>query len=91
MAKSKSRGRWPIPSQIDLGSHLILVRIVGKKEMRDVTDHDDEQDLFLVADGAWDAEQDTIFIGKWLTKQKQRWTLLHELQHACLDYRDLYD
>jgi Zn-dependent peptidase ImmA (M78 family) len=41
--------------------------------------------------GLWDLDQDTIFIGKWLPKRTQRRVLLHELIHACIDYRDLYD
>lgn len=81
---------WPIPDEIDVGSHLIHVRLVTKRQMREELDDNDPLPFEEVR-GLWDPDQDTIFIGKWLPKKTQRRVLLHELIHACIDYRDLYD
>lgn len=84
---------WPIPAKIELGFHVIYVRLVTRAKMRqlmlDDDDGYDEQDG--IVEGFWDADNDVIAIGKWLPRRVQRWVLVHELVHACIDLRDRYD
>ena len=83
---------WPIPSKVELGFHVVHVKLLTKGQMRDEMDDDDPKaGADEVIEGFWDVENDMIAIGKWLPKRKQRWVLLHEMGHACLDLRDRYD
>jgi Zn-dependent peptidase ImmA (M78 family) len=89
------RGR-PIPKTIDLGFHLIHVRMVSKKEVRaeekeegsSATWDGYDRDIWELPGGWWEPEVDEICIGKWLTNAQKRYVLCHELVHAALDLRD---
>jgi Zn-dependent peptidase ImmA (M78 family) len=86
------RHPWPIPHKIDLGFHIINVELLGRRQMREAMDDDDPQEgRGEIIEGFWDIETDTIAIGKWLPRRVQRWVLVHELVHACIDLRDRYD
>jgi Zn-dependent peptidase ImmA (M78 family) len=39
-------------------------------------------------EGMWVDEDDTIYLGKWLSAKRKREVLFHELVHAVLDYRE---
>lgn len=80
---------WPIPNVINLGYHSVHVKFLSKKEMADEVDWDPTEGLELAV-GCWDSEAETIYIAKWIPKLKQRWVLLHEMGHACIDLRDYY-
>lgn len=83
---------WPIPSRIDLGFHLINVKLLSKRQMREeMDDGDPETEPGSIIEGFWDVDTDTIAVGKWLPRRVQRWVLVHELVHACIDLRDRYD
>lgn len=84
------RRTGPIPTQIDLGAFLLHVRLVTKKEMIEESEWEPDQGV-EIPQGLWDPEMETIYIAKWITRQEQRWALLHEIGHAVLDYRDYYD
>jgi Zn-dependent peptidase ImmA (M78 family) len=81
----------PIPTEIDFGCALVHVRLVSKKGMIEAVDDDIEVGDGEAINGLWDQDIDTIFIGKWLPRKVQRWTLFHEAGHAMLDLRDRYD
>jgi Zn-dependent peptidase ImmA (M78 family) len=86
----------PIPKTVDLGFHLIHIRLIGKREMRAelALEEGDEiwdgysRDLWELPGGWWENDVDEIAIGKWLTRRQQRYVLCHELVHAALDLRD---
>jgi Zn-dependent peptidase ImmA (M78 family) len=80
---------FPIPTQIDLGFTLLHIKQVTKKEMEREIDDWEAKDEFELPKGLWDPAEDTIYIGKWLKMKDKRWVLLHELQHAALDLRDM--
>jgi len=84
------RHRGPIPGRIDLGLHSINVRFVGKREMREESEHDEEEGTELPT-GLWCPEEEEILLARWTNRMRQRWDLLHEMGHACLDLRDYYD
>jgi Zn-dependent peptidase ImmA (M78 family) len=75
-----------LPSKIDLGLELVHVKLVTKKEMREECDLETEEDS--TPEGVWDYDQDTIFIGRWLSPKRKREVLFHELVHAMIDYRE---
>lgn len=77
----------PLPTILDFGCHVIHIHYVSKKRMAEETDWDPDDGLAL-ADGAWVAEDDAIYIGKWLPLKTQRITLFHEIVHAALDLRE---
>jgi len=83
--------RGPIPTEIDLGSALIHVKLVTKKQMIEALENEMELKEDEALQGLWDAEEDTIYIGKWLPIMVQRWILFHELVHACIDLRDRFE
>lgn len=88
MSRFKPTG--PIPSQIDLGAFLLHIKMVGKREMIEESEWE-PVDGVEIPHGLWDPEEETIYLGKWVSKQTQRWALLHEIGHAVLDFRDYYD
>ena len=85
-----NRKRWPLPKIVDLGYHSVHIELVTKKQMAEESEFDPDGDHEL-AMGLWDGDHEIIYIGKWLTKAQQRWVLLHEMGHACLDLRDYYN
>jgi len=88
MSRFKPTG--PIPSQIDLGAFLLHVKMVGKREMIEESEWEDD-DTEEIPQGLWCPNEETILIAKWVSKTEQRWALLHEMGHASLDFRDYYD
>ena len=73
------------PKHIDLGFVLIEVTLLGKKRMREEAECEDDEPT---PEGLWDTDSDTVYIGRWLSAKRKREVLMHELAHACLDWRD---
>jgi Zn-dependent peptidase ImmA (M78 family) len=73
------------PRQIDLFVTIVQVRLVDKKVMREEAECEDDDNT---PEGFWDGDNDTVYVGKWLRKKRRREVLMHELAHACLDWRD---
>jgi len=73
------------PKAIDLKFALIVVLVVGKKRMREEADCEAWE---ATPEGLWDTEEETVYVGKWLSAKRKREVLMHELAHACLDWRD---
>ena len=72
-----------IPARIVLpGNYVITVKMLPKSEM--VAQHDE-------ADGCWDVDTHTIYIGKQLRRGKQDYVFRHELIHAALDWALRHD
>lgn len=73
------------PKSIDLKFALIEVVLVSRARMREEGECEDDEST---PEGLWDTEEDTVFVGKWLPAKRRREVLMHELAHACLDWRD---
>jgi hypothetical protein len=73
-----------LPRKIDLGLAVISIRLVSQAEMRDASDADDPSES--PPDGFWDAESDSILIGRWIRSNKhKREIYFHEILHAIND------
>ena len=70
-----------LPRRVNLGrGYSVAVRLVSKADLAVILNEDEDASA-----GAWDADQNTIFIRRDLTA-KQRWeTYWHELVHAIHD------
>jgi hypothetical protein len=70
-----------LPRRVNLGrGYSVAVRLVSKADLAVILNEDEDASA-----GAWDADQNTIFIRRDLTV-KQRWeTYWHELVHAIHD------
>lgn len=75
-----------IPRKIDLGIYTVRVCLVNKTQMRELDD--DYEVGEPTAEGLWDVDTDSVYIGRWLTAQRKREVLFHELTHAMIDYRE---
>ena len=73
------------PTYIDLRFVRIKVELLNKKRMREECEAEDDE---ATPEGLWDTETETVFVGKWLNAKRRREVLMHELAHACLDWRD---
>jgi Zn-dependent peptidase ImmA (M78 family) len=71
-----------IPSVVDFGLAVIHIRQVTVAEMRDECDAEADE---ITPDGLWDAESDTIFLLRKLSRRRKREVLFHELVHAAVD------
>jgi Zn-dependent peptidase ImmA (M78 family) len=74
-----------IPSVIHLGLYDVRVVMLTKKAMRVEADCDEGD---ITPEGMWVDEDDTIYLGRWLSSKRKREVLFHELTHAVLDYRE---
>ena len=74
-----------MPKIIDCGLVRIQVKLVDKTTMREETDCDADDGT---PEGAWVDEDDTIYLGRWMSAKRKREVLFHELQHAMIDYRE---
>ena len=74
-----------IPRKIDLGIYTVRVVLVTKKVMREEGDAEDGDPT---PEGLWDYDTDSVYIGRWLSAQRKREVLFHELTHAMIDYRE---
>lgn len=74
-----------IPSFIDLRFVRIEVKLVTRSEMREEAEAEDDEST---PEGLWHGDTETVYIGKWLSSKRKREVLMHELAHACLDWRD---
>ncbi len=77
-----------LPKSINLFVTEVHVKLVNKEEMRDAADMDVNDEDLSTPEGLYDGDLETIFIGRWLRKKRRREVLMHELAHACLDWRD---
>jgi Zn-dependent peptidase ImmA (M78 family) len=73
------------PGRVDLGFALIHIRLVDKKTMREEAECEPDEST---PEGLWDTDADVVYVGKWLRNKRKREVLMHELAHACLDWRD---
>ena len=72
-----------LPRKIDLGLAVITVRLVNRAEMREASETEADEDP---PDGYWDAESDSILVGRWLkTNKHKREVFFHEILHAIHD------
>ena len=79
-----SKIRWP--RKIRVGNFVeINVRYVVRSVMRDEAEVEEDE---ATPEGLWDDDVDTIYVGRWLSDKRKREVLLHELGHACWDYRE---
>ena len=74
-----------IPRKIDRGIYTVKGVLVTKKVMREESDCEDGEST---PEGLWDCDTDSVYIGRWLTAQRKREVLFHELTHAMIDYRE---
>jgi Zn-dependent peptidase ImmA (M78 family) len=74
-----------LPTKIDLRFALIHVELVSRERMREEAECEDDEPT---PEGLWDVDTDTVFVGKWLRSKRKREVMMHELAHACLDWRD---
>lgn len=74
-----------LPKRLDLGLAYVHVKSVTKAQMREEAECDEED---VTPEGLWSDEDDTIYLGKWLSAKRKREVLFHELTHAVLDYRE---
>ena len=75
----------PLPKYVDFGFHKVRVEIIGIARMREETDCEPEE---ITPTGAWQTDDDTIYILKGMNRNEQRYTLMHEMIHASLDMMD---
>lgn len=73
------------PTKIDLFVQIIQVKLVDKKTMREEAECEDDDST---PEGLWDGDNETVYVGKWLRRKRRYEVLMHELAHACLDWRD---
>jgi len=71
-----------LPSKLDLGLAILHVRMVGVREMRAAAECDEED---ACPDGLWDADEETIYILKYLSPKRKREVFWHEIKHAVND------
>lgn len=74
-----------LPKKVDFGITIIHIELVDRKKMREEAECEEDE---YTPEGLWDTDRDTVFVGKWLRKKRKREVLMHELAHACLDWRD---
>lgn len=74
-----------LPNKLDLGLALIHIRLVAKGEMREEAECEEDDPT---PEGLWADDEDTIFVGKWLSAKRKREVLFHELIHAAIDLRE---
>jgi Zn-dependent peptidase ImmA (M78 family) len=74
-----------LPDYIDLFLAKIKVELISHAQMRLEAECEEDH---RTPEGLWDTDNETIFIGKWLRSHRKREVLMHELAHACLDWRD---
>ena len=74
-----------LPATIDLFCTIIYVKTVSKSEMREEAECDEDDST---PEGLYAGDQETVYIGSWLRRKRKREVLMHELAHACLDWRD---
>ena len=75
-----------IPRKIDLGIYTVSVCLLNKTQMRE--EDGDYETGDSTPEGLWDCDTDTVYIGRWLSAQRKREVLFHELTHAMIDYRE---
>ena len=75
--------KWP--ETIDLFATIINVELVSRTKMRDISECDDDD---YTPEGLYDGDVETVYVGKWLKNKRKMSVLMHELAHACLDWRD---
>lgn len=66
--------------------HVVQIREVSVKEMRDLEEAADDEDW--PTEGLWIVEEETVYVLKKLPPRRKRYTVLHELGHALLDIAD---
>jgi hypothetical protein len=71
-----------LPRRLDLGLAVIQIRLVGKRELWEAADCEPGD---VQPDGAWDADDGTIYVGRWLKAEQKRVVFWHEVKHAVND------
>jgi hypothetical protein len=77
-----------LPHRINFFVAEVYVKLVSKKEMRKIAECEEDE---VTPVGLMDMNEgrDTVYVGRWLrTHAKRRETMMHELAHFCLDWRD---
>jgi hypothetical protein len=78
----RPRSDFAIPRKLNFGLATIDVRKVTRAEMREVCDLDPDD---VEPEGAWVDEDDTIYLGAWLTGPRLRRVFWHEVKHCLVD------
>jgi Zn-dependent peptidase ImmA (M78 family) len=74
-----------LPKSINLFVTEVHVKLMTKVQMREEAECEDDH---TTPEGLYDGDVETIYIGRWLRRKRRREILMHELAHACLDWRD---
>jgi len=74
-----------LPKSINLFVTEVQVTLLNKTQMREEAECEEDH---VTPEGLYDGDMETIYIGRWLRRKRRREILMHELAHACLDWRD---
>lgn len=72
-----------LPHRIDFGVAVIPIRQVGKREMREIAECDEDD---VTPDGLWDGDDGVIYLLKTAPNRQKREVLFHEIVHAANDH-----